>query len=420
VASLADVWHFLVGDPSRARLDLGAIAARQSRDRSDPQEELQIDGHPAAAPDDVASAAESPADGFDTDTVEKAAWQELQDSRDHDLGGYRIPVQVCPRGCGYSELARRDLLTKTDRKGRAQLRTVFSFETESCPHCGAPLIKTCARCEKELLAPVVDRCRFCGLPQPWASSRRAGAERASIRLWRDETGIGPRKRAYGHHANDPALALYRCASRSSSGKRKKPRGGGDVWVIDGDIANLAVDAVVSNDDVDGQMWAQVASAIRNAAGESVERHAQQDKPFRLGRAWLTDPGALTHMKGIIHVASMTRQGRSTVETIRTCLRMALELADELEYRSIGLGAFGSGPAANAVDIDEWFQAFAEITATFLQTRSAGPPLSIVLVLYEPTNLREDVLKLRHAFVHSWEALGSPKRGRPITDNNDID
>jgi O-acetyl-ADP-ribose deacetylase (regulator of RNase III) len=419
VASLTSAWQFLVGDPSRATLTLGDIARRLPRGASDRPAEQQTNDHidHSMGDRDVESAAEISTDGVGSGmSDEKAAWDKLKDIRSRNLRGYRIPVQVCPRGCGYSELARRDLLAKTDRKGRAHLHTVFSFETESCPHCGAPLTRICARCEEEILAPVVDRCRFCGLPQPWASSRRAGAERASIRLWRAQKSTNKRRteRTSEHRANDPALPVYECKGRSRSGRKKakKQRGGGDVWVIDGDIASLAVDAVVSNDDVDGQMWSQVASAIKNAAGEGVEHLAQQDKPFRLGYAWLTDPGALTHMKGIIHVASMTRHGKSTVGTIRTCLRTALELADELEYHSLGLGAFGSGPAANAVDIDEWFQVFADVTAAFLLERPAGRPLSIVLVLFEPAKLGDDVAKLRHAFAHSWAMLGSPKRGRP--------
>ena len=99
-----------------------------------------------------------------------------------NLRRYRTPVQVCPRGCGYHEIARRDLILKDGGKGRrgwAEVTAAFVFETNNCPKCGAPLLRKCARCHRKILAPVVDLCRACGLPQPWAAERRAGTDPAN-------------------------------------------------------------------------------------------------------------------------------------------------------------------------------------------------------------------------------------------------
>ncbi len=310
-----------------------------------------------------------------------------------DLKGYRTPVQVCPRGCEYSELARRDLLSRTGWSGWASIHAVFTFETTNCPRCGSRLTRRCARCDNQIYAPVVERCQFCGLPQPWASERRGGLERASIQYWRSGDEV-PQDQS----ANVPALPLYAAD-------------GVDVWAIEGDIAQLQVDAVVSNDDVDGQMWAQVARAIRNGAGEGVERLAQEGKPFRLGQAWTTSPGALEHLKAIIHVASMNRRGQSTVETVKDSLRAAILLAVEKRFGSLGIGAIGSGPASIPPAV--WYRTFADVVVDQfrLQRGPEEPTLSIVLVLFEPVDFHADVEDLREAFATSWEKNGRPSHAK---------
>lgn len=337
--------------------------------------------------------------------------------------GHRTPIQVCPRGCKFHEQARRDLVVRTGFWGRANVAASTSFETTHCPQDGAKLIRICARCERPVFAPVVDHCEFCGVPQPWAADRRAGAERASLRHWREEPGEAGKSASRAH---DPAVCLYGFSRK----KPKKPKGWKrpkkpervkepdpypeGVWVLDGNIARLAVDAVISNDDVDGQMWSQSARAIKNAAGEGVERLAQEGKPFQLGHAWLTDAGDLKQLKGIIHVASMSRYGKSDIETVRKCLASALDLAAGKGFKSVGLTAFGEGPAA--INLDEWIEVFAEATVGFL----SGPDrakrteeISIVLVLFERHDFEGEMEKLRGAFRRAWVKHGEPAAGRPL-------
>jgi O-acetyl-ADP-ribose deacetylase (regulator of RNase III) len=333
-----------------------------------------------------------------------------------NLRRYRTPVRVCPRGCGYHETARRDLILSHGNKGRALVEAKFVFETKNCPKCGAPLLRKCARCKHKIFAPVVDLCRNCGLPQPWAVERRAGADRASIRLWRPKKG--KKKKGTEERANDPARLLYRSVKKKKKGKEKekgkKWKTRGDLWVIDGNVVELKVDAVVSNDDVDGQMWAQVARAIKKAAGEGVERLAQEGKPFKLGQAWVTTPGNLQQMKGIIHVALMDRQGHVTRESVRKCLAAALELAVEEKYRSIGIGAIGS--SRSDLKEEEWSKLFIETAIEFLsgKTKPKGKtkPLSIVLVLFEPTNFKKEVKALRKTAYEAWIKIDEPADGRP--------
>lgn len=320
--------------------------------------------------------------------------------------GHRNAIQVCPRGCGFSERARRDLIVRTGLSGRAKVTATNSFETNNCPQDGAKLVSKCARCERPVFAPVVDRCQFCGVPQPWAKERRAGVERSSLRLWRPEPDSVPEIERQVH---DPAEPLYASEIRLADGTRKA-----DVWVIDGDIVRLAVDAVVSNDDVDGQMWSQSARSIKDAAGEGVERLAQEGKPFRLGHAWTTTAGDLRQMKGIIHIASMSRYGKSSTETVRQCLVAAFRLAAQREYGSIGLTAFGTAPAT--IKMHEWFEVFAETTVDFLADPERQEELpanfSIVLVLLGRQDFEDVIGELRSAFHEAWARAGKPAGGKP--------
>jgi O-acetyl-ADP-ribose deacetylase (regulator of RNase III)/predicted RNA-binding Zn-ribbon protein involved in translation (DUF1610 family) len=313
-------------------------------------------------------------------------WRRAQARNTEDLRGYRTPIQVCPRGCEFHEPARRDVLTRTGISGRATMHVAFAFETATCPLCGAPLTRRCARCENEFYAPVVDRCQFCGLPPPWAAERRADVERADAQEWRERKGV-----------NDPARPLYRNGV------------GGAIVVTEGDIARIAVDAVVSNDDVDGQMWAQVSRAIKSAAGSDVERMAREEKPYKLGQAWLTKAGTMK-LKGIIHVAAMGHHGEATEEVVRESLTNAFAIADKEGYESLGLAAIGSGPAS--IDPERWLQIFADVSIKHLRRdvkAERNPRLSIVLVLFEPSDFENTVHSLHRAVWQSWITL--PRRER---------
>jgi O-acetyl-ADP-ribose deacetylase (regulator of RNase III) len=314
------------------------------------------------------------------------------------MAGYRTPVQVCPRGCDFRELARRDLLTKTRPSGKAIVHSTFTFETSNCPICGAGLARNCGRCDHQIFAPVVDRCQFCGLPQPWATERRAGAERADLRAWSPEAR---ESEEFKGHANDPALPLF------SSYKR------GSLWIIEGDIAHLEVDAVISNDDVNGRMWSQVARAIKNGAGEGVERLAQEGKPFPLGHAWVTPAGGLRQMKGIIHVASMSRWGKADLKNIRKSLVAALNVAGEQGYGSIGIAAIGSGPTT--IEPSAWYRMFAEVAVEHLSSRKSpligGPPeLAIILTLFDSPDFQAEVERVQAAVNRAWRRAGRPTNG----------
>jgi O-acetyl-ADP-ribose deacetylase (regulator of RNase III) len=242
--------------------------------------------------------------------------------------------------------------------GRVEIRCVQEFETENCPTCGSGLVSRCGRCGEKIFAPVADRCEMCGVPHPWAAERRAAAVRSQPRRWADQD------------TRDPAEHLARFPGR------------GDLYIVEGDVTTFTIDAVVSNDDVDGRMWAAVASSIKLAAGSEVEHESVGHGPYRLGSAWVTDAGSLPIHK-VIHVAAMDRRGkRGGLDTVRKCVVAALHEAIREELDSVGLGAIGTGTALPTIPLDDWLTGVTSDIVEFFD-KDRGRLLKVLIVLYEP-------------------------------------
>ncbi|HUE12588.1 MAG TPA: macro domain-containing protein [Planctomycetaceae bacterium] len=163
--------------------------------------------------------------------------------------------------------------------------------------------------------------------------------------------------------------------------------------MEGDITTFAIDAVISNDDVEGRMWAAVASSIKSAAGADIERDSVSRGPYSLGSAWFTYGGNLP-TKGVIHVAAMDRNGKSGgLDTIRTCVRSALEEAVKRQMESVALAPIGTYP--QTVALDTWLKEIAPEVLKFFRD-TASVKLAVLLVLYEPDNFNELVQLLRES------------------------
>lgn len=322
--------------------------------------------------------------------------QKLKDLARHlreAMGSYRTPIQVCPRGCSH-EVARRENVTRTRASGWAQVRVRFSFETNNCSVCGSALTDHCSRCNRRIWGPMVDRCRFCGLPHPWAAERLATQGRTRPRPWRDD-GL----------TRAPAIPL-----------RDVPPHG-EFLVIEGEITTFNVDCIVSNDDVEGRMWSAVASTIKAAAGKDVERQSVSRGPYLLGDAWQTDGGQIENTR-ILHVAAMDRRGqRGGIKTIRKCVSAALTLAREEELHSVALAAIGSGP--EAVPMETWLQEVADEIVRYLHDppplvkqapdRDPAHPVAVLLILFEQADFDKCVAQLNAAITLTEETLKEERR-----------
>jgi|GEM_PF-729496 len=164
-------------------------------------------------------------------------------------------------------------------------------------------------------------------------------------------------------------------------------------MIDGDLTALLVDAIVSPDDGDGQMYSYLASTIKLQAGEEVEEESVDSGPLRPGSAWYTTAGALDHLKGIIHVAMTESDGKAEFDNEKLCVRSAYAEAKAKSLESFGVAAFGPGvriESDEGVNIARWAPAMAdeivrcikEDEATRIREDNAieSKPLAILLVV----------------------------------------
>ena len=112
-------------------------------------------------------------------------------------------------------------------------------------------------------------------------------------------------------------------------------------VVEGNIAELDVDAIANAANDRLWMGSGVAGAIKRAGGEEIEREAVGLGPIPVGDAVATGAGRLA-AKHVIHGAVMGQDLRTDEELVGRTTRRVLEVADELGARSLALPAFGTG------------------------------------------------------------------------------
>jgi O-acetyl-ADP-ribose deacetylase (regulator of RNase III) len=115
----------------------------------------------------------------------------------------------------------------------------------------------------------------------------------------------------------------------------------ELEVVDGDIAQLEVDAIANAANNALWMGAGVAGAIKRAGGDEIEREAVAQGPIEVGGAVATGAGGLP-ARHVIHGAVMGQDLRTNEELVRRTTESCLGLADELGCRSLALPAFGTG------------------------------------------------------------------------------
>jgi O-acetyl-ADP-ribose deacetylase (regulator of RNase III) len=116
---------------------------------------------------------------------------------------------------------------------------------------------------------------------------------------------------------------------------------GRIVLAEGDITEADVDAVVNAANSALILGAGVAGAIAVKGGPSIQVECDEIGPIEVGDAVVTGAGELP-ARHLIHAAGMPPGGSATEESIRSCVRRSLELADGLACRSIAIPAIGAG------------------------------------------------------------------------------
>lgn len=116
-----------------------------------------------------------------------------------------------------------------------------------------------------------------------------------------------------------------------------------IEVLEADITEQAVDAIVNAANNDLLLGSGVAGAIARKGGPTIQEECNRHGPIRVGEAAITGAGNLP-AQYVIHAASMRIGGKATAESIRGSVAHSLQLAEAHGVRSIALPAVGMGIA----------------------------------------------------------------------------
>ncbi len=118
-------------------------------------------------------------------------------------------------------------------------------------------------------------------------------------------------------------------------------GNTEIKVVQGDITELKVDAIVNAANNKLVMGGGVAGAIKRIGGKSIEDEAVKLGPIKIGEAVVTGAGNLP-AKYIIHAATMGMDFKTDEIKIRDSAMNALRLAEDKKIKSIAFCALGCG------------------------------------------------------------------------------
>ncbi len=116
-----------------------------------------------------------------------------------------------------------------------------------------------------------------------------------------------------------------------------------VALLQGDLTEMDVDAIVNAANNDLQLGGGVAGAIRRKGGETIQRECDAIGSIPIGGAAITGGGKL-RARFVIHAASMQLGGETTARALRSSTAHALRIASERGLRFIAFPAVGTGIA----------------------------------------------------------------------------
>jgi len=115
----------------------------------------------------------------------------------------------------------------------------------------------------------------------------------------------------------------------------------EIRVVQGDITQVKVDAIINAANNKLVMGGGVAGAIKKKGGKVIEEEAVKKGPIKIGEAVFTSAGNLPS-KYVIHAATMGLDFKTDEVKIRDSCKNALKVAEELNIKSIAFPALGCG------------------------------------------------------------------------------
>lgn len=133
------------------------------------------------------------------------------------------------------------------------------------------------------------------------------------------------------------------ATRSDANTEILENPSASVNIVQGDIANESVDAIVNSAGTSLRMGTGVAGALKRVGGTELHSDALETGPIELGESAVTDAFDLD-ADYVIHAASMPHygDGKSTRESIQDAVTSALDDAEERNCKTVAIPAVGCG------------------------------------------------------------------------------
>jgi O-acetyl-ADP-ribose deacetylase (regulator of RNase III) len=116
-----------------------------------------------------------------------------------------------------------------------------------------------------------------------------------------------------------------------------------IVLLQGDLTEMDVDAVVNAANNDLQLGGGVAGAIRRKGGDQIQRECNDIGSIPVGGAAITSGGKLC-ARFVVHAASMQLGGETTAHALRSSTAHSLRIAAEKGLRTIAFPAVGTGIA----------------------------------------------------------------------------
>jgi O-acetyl-ADP-ribose deacetylase len=116
-----------------------------------------------------------------------------------------------------------------------------------------------------------------------------------------------------------------------------------IVLSQGDLTEMAVDAIVNAANNDLLLGGGVAGAIRVKGGPAIQQECNAIGSIPVGFAAITSGGNLK-ARCVIHAASMQLGGRTSAAALRSSTAHCLRIAAEKQLKSIAFPAVGTGIA----------------------------------------------------------------------------
>jgi O-acetyl-ADP-ribose deacetylase len=155
-------------------------------------------------------------------------------------------------------------------------------------------------------------------------------------------------------------------------------------VLQGDITECAVDAIVNAANNHLWMGAGVAGAIKRKGGRSIEDEAVRQGPIAVGEVVVTGGGSLK-ARYVIHAAAMGQDLMTNADFIRHATVNSLKRATELGLASMALPALGTG--VGGFPVHEAARLMIDATCGLLRNTPQTSLTRVQFVLFTPDALQ---------------------------------